>query len=222
MFNFSKNLVKVFVLDAKSDNLVDKLSISWGADSEPLFIASIKSETAFLAFDDISDINPKSFFRIGESWLNPVFESFKKLFISDDKFLELVIVSFIRGISFCMSLIISDTLSVASTAVSTTLSISLNLPCTSTKLFSKVDSLGNCFSISIPASLNAFKTTSLTVLTTVWFTSFWIVVAPLLVILGAIAFIFSFTVYIIVPFFISLETKEAKFSEKFEGISMYA
>ena len=71
-----------------------------------------------------------------------------------------------------MSLIISDTLSVASTAVSTTLSISLNLPCTSTKLFSKVDSLGNCFSISIPAYLNAFKTTSLTVLTTVWFTSF--------------------------------------------------
>ena len=48
-----------------------------------------------------------------------------------------------------MSLIISDTLSVASTAVSTTLSISLNLPCTSTKLLSKVDSLGNCFSISI-------------------------------------------------------------------------
>ena len=71
-----------------------------------------------------------------------------------------------------MSLIISDTLSVASTAVSTTLSISLKLPCTSTKLFSKVDSLGNCFSIYIPASLNAFKTTSLTVLTTVWFTSF--------------------------------------------------
>ena len=71
-----------------------------------------------------------------------------------------------------MSLTISDTLSVASTAVSTTLSISLNLPCTSTKLFSKVDNLGNCFSISIPASLNAFKTTSLTVLTTVWFTSF--------------------------------------------------
>ena len=35
-------------------------------------------------------------------------------------------------------------------------------------------------------------------------------------------FIFSFTVYIIVPFFISLETKEVKFSEKFEGISMYA
>ena len=44
-----------------------------------------------------------------------------------------------------MSLIISDTLSVASTAVSTTLSISLNLPFTSTKLFSKFDSLGNCF-----------------------------------------------------------------------------
>ena len=61
LFKFSNKLLKVPVVADKSDSLVDKLSISWGADSEPLFIASIKFETEFLVFKDIWDINSKSF-----------------------------------------------------------------------------------------------------------------------------------------------------------------
>ena len=82
--------------------------------------------------------------------------------------------------------------------------------------------MGRFSSNDIPRSFKVSKTASLAIFTTVLLTCNCIVDAPFSVILGAIAFIFSFTVYTISALFISLLNTDIMFFEKSFVISIDA
>ena len=222
LLNLVKNSLKVCDVVYKLESLLDKLSINSGVFSYPLFIAFIKSFTPVEADDDTLFNICKSFFIIGVISLILDFVSFKNDFTSLDKEIEFFKVVCILGISFCNCLTISDIWVLASEAKLTVVSIFLNLLWTWRNVFSTFTNLGNSFSRLTPMSLSVSNTTVLTVFITVWFIWSWIVEAPLSVILGAIAFIFSLTVYIMSAFLTSLLTKDVKLFEKLGGISIVA
>ena len=141
---------------------------------------------------------------------------------SEDKSDAVVIVFSIKGIFLFKLFITPFIFSIDSEPYFTVLSIVANLFLTSIRDVSIFVNFGNSSCNFTPVSFSKVNAISPTVFINSLFTWLWIDEAPLSVILGAIAFIFSFTEYIILAFVVFLDKIDAKSSEKLLGISIVA